>query len=257
MKFLIISSLLFGGALGFKSNHGSHKEEHSSGCVDISMYGPVGYNKNVSNLCNYKMTTNCKTSTQEVCEDIIITDCKIVGYTECHETETEDEVSNDIVHQNNYFEKICTVSPHKRWLTEIKQMPVCQNVTKKQCDSKWVINALGEKVFDDHVNCKDVTWENCKLVPTPIEEEVETYDCVDAEDPITYETVEKRQDWVSLKKKTCKAVGKPVCEVSTKTVCEDVEIHNCQDAILPNCFPVEFNVPYQEYNHLLRCPIKH
>ena len=93
-------------------------------------------------------------------------------------------------------------------------------------------------------------------MPVPMKEEVETYDCVEDKDPIPFETVEKRQEFINVKKRKCKAVGKPVCEVSTETVCEDVEVQNCQDSILPNCFPVEFNIPYQEYNHLLRCPIK-
>ena len=260
MKCLIISTLVLGGVLA--SHHGHHDSHHSShhkknsDCVDKSEYGPVQFNKTTSELCSYKMTSNCKTTTEKVCENVLKTNCKIVGYPECHEEETQKEVNNDLVRPGKFVEKICTVSPKKQYLTEIKQMPICRNVTKKQCDSKWVINAKGEKVFDENVNCKDVTREKCELVPVPRKEEVETYDCVDARVAIPYEAVEKKKDFVSLKKRTCKAVGKPVCEVSTETVCEDVEVQNCQDSILPNCFPVEFNIPYQEYNHLLRCPIK-
>ena len=67
--------------------------------VWISQYGPVGYNKSITELCNFKMTSNCKSTIEKVCKNVLITDCKIVGYTECHEDETEEKVSNDLVHQ--------------------------------------------------------------------------------------------------------------------------------------------------------------
>ena len=224
-------------------------------CVNVSTFLPLVWNQRSGEECRTELIQKCEERKENVCGDVTETICEIVPFTECKLTVTEQKIKESSLVPRTFIEKECVQS--KRNIPHRKLMPECTNVTKQQCDSKWVINAHGEKVFDDHVNCRDVTWENCKLVPTPIEEEVETYDCVDAQDPITYETVEKRQDWVSLKRTTCKAVAKPVCEVSTKTVCEDVEIHNCQDVIVPNCFPVEFRIPYQEYNHLLRCPIKH
>ena len=249
MKFFIISSFVLVAAVG--------QEDYyiDPSCVDISMHGDVEFNRTVHELCNFKMTTNCKTTTERVCEDIIVTDCKIVGYTECYESTEEEEVPNDIVNQHQFPYKTCT--PYKTYITEYKHLPQCTNVTKERCDSKWVINGYGKKVWDSKVNCRDVTWEECKLVSTPVKQEVEAYKCVDAKDPIYYETVTNKIDSVSLNKRTCRAVAKPVCEVSTKTVCEDVEIYNCEDVIEPNCFNVEFSVPYQEKEHLLRCPFNH
>ena len=61
----------------------------------------------------------------------------------------------------------------------------CETVTKEVCDSKWVINQAGEKVWGGNENCKEKTWDDCKLVDREMTEEVPTWICQD-DSPITY-----------------------------------------------------------------------
>ena len=78
----------------------------------------------------------------------------------------------------------CQKSAEPQQLTETKQMPVCVPVTKQQCDSKWEVRVNAEtgemeKVWAGNENCREVTWEDCKLVDTDMTEEVPVKTCVD------------------------------------------------------------------------------
>ena len=136
-------------------------------------------------------------------------------------------------------------------------MPVCVNVTKQQCDTKWVINEQGEKVWAGNENCHDVTWQDCTLQLREVEIEVPTYDCSPADNPILFQTVEHFHAEVTLLDRSCVPVAKPVCTVTTERKCGEVEWEDCEEIVMPDCQDVLFEVPYQEFNHLIRCPVSH
>ena len=182
---------------------------------------------------------------------------EVVAYTECEDQQTTVKARDDSLDISDFYPINCRPHPVPQTLTEVKMMPVCQNITKQHCDTKWVLNAAGEKVWAGNENCKDVTWEDCSLQPRNVDTEVETFDCTEAPDAIQYQTVAVNEVEVPLFSRTCKAVAKPVCTVTTARQCETVEWEDCEDNVLANCFDSLFRVPSQEYNHLLRCTLAH
>ena len=106
---------------------------------------------------------------------------------------------DDSLDINDFYPIQCRPHPVPQILTEVKMMPVCENVTKQHCDTKWVLNAAGEKVWAGNENCKEVTWEDCSLQPRNVTTEVETYDCTEATTAILYQTVAHNKVFYVLK----------------------------------------------------------
>merc|ERR1711979_74412 len=105
----------------------------------------------------------------------------------------------------------------------------CRNVTKQQCDTKWVVNEQGEEV-----------WE-----------------CNPSTEPTFYHTLEKSSVDLLTYDRVCQPRAHPVCTHSTEVQCKTVEWEDCTDVIIPSCFNTHFKVPYQEYDHRLRCSVGH
>ena len=135
-------------------------------------------------------------------------------------------------------------------------MPVCVNVTKQQCDSKWAINDLGEKVWVANENCRDVTWENCKLEDREIKTPVPKKDCYDLDAEYYLVPVVKEETLTSYKRE-CVARGGAVCRATETTDCTDISWIDCTEKVVTECNPVTIHTPWQEYEHLLRCNVKH
>merc|ERR1711990_257158 len=55
----------------------------------------------------------------------------------------------------------------------------------------------------------------------------------------------------------CQPRANPVCSHSAEVQCKTVELEDCTDIIIPSCFNADFKVPYQEYDHRLRCSVGH
>ena len=256
MKQLILVSVCLASALGFKDFNMDHqhdaREAHDhKNCVDISYYDNVEYNTTITKMCGYKKNTDCVPRKTQVCRDIPVTECRIVGFTECEETPYTQTVSDDALELETFVAKDCQPGPVKV-LNETKKMPECTTVTKQQCDSKWEINANGEKVWAGNENCKDVTWEDCKLVDKQVEEEVEVYSCDDDTTQTYLEPVVKEEE-VTARWEECHEKGGAVCSVTNSSECTTVEWTDCEEKVEEECHDVTMKVPSQEYDHLLRC----
>merc|ERR1712029_978067 len=86
MKQFIILSVCLASAMAFKSYNMAHKHdareaENHDNCVDISYYDDVEYNSTITKMCGYKKNTLCVPRQTQVCRDIPITECRIVGFT--------------------------------------------------------------------------------------------------------------------------------------------------------------------------------
>merc|ERR1712242_344083 len=149
MKQFIIVTFYLASVMGFKSYNMAHTKEaqeaqNHDNCVDISHYGEVEYNTTTTQMCGYKKNTYCQPR-------------------ECQETPSTQTVSDDSLELENFIPQECHPGAVKI-LSETKKLPECHNVTKQQCDSKWEVDATGQKVWAGNENCRDVTWEDCKLV---------------------------------------------------------------------------------------------
>ena len=135
-------------------------------------------------------------------------------------------------------------------------MPVCKNVTKMVCDSKWIVNEFGEKVWGGNENCREKTWEDCKLVDREVTEKVETFICQPGS-PISYLAPVVRDEEVTTKRTTCSAAGGMTCTVSQVQECTTVQWTECVERVNKNCDDITVRMPQQTRNHLLRCTVDH
>merc|ERR1712129_57815 len=103
LLFLTLLSLAAGGRVPRSADH--HGDGHDENCVDILKYGPVLYNES-------------------------ITECEVVGYTHCENIPTIKTVRDDNLDSEAFTQQNCVVSDVKQTITEMKKMPVCQNITK-------------------------------------------------------------------------------------------------------------------------------
>ena len=233
-------------------NPDHHGDGHEDNCVDISKYSDILYEENTHDLCTYVVTSVCSTAISTACVSIPTETCTVVGYPNC-KTETFTQVVHDDRGEPQQFgPKKCYQSGEEE-LIEIHKTPVCENVTKEQCDSIWEINELGEKVWAGNDNCQTVTWEDCKLVDVPNPILVPTYTC-DDDTPIPYEVPNIKKVEVTGHRTRCAPSAYKVCETTYENACTEAEVEQCSDVIEPSCFgQAFFKVPYQTYDHRLKC----
>lgn len=232
---------------------GDHQGDgHEDDCVDISKYSEVLYEENDYDICTYRTSRSCHTRQNTACVGIPETTCEAVAYADCTSVPFTGNYHDDRVLSKTFVGKECFQSGTQT-LTEYHKVPVCQNVTKEQCDSKWVINEAGEKVWDGNENCQEVTWEDCHLESHPTPLDVPTYTCID-KDAITYSVPEFQEVEVTGYKSSCRAAAYAKCSTTTVQKCKDLEYEECTDFIEPICFGhTFFRVPYQTYDHRLKC----
>jgi len=232
-----------------------HGDGHDDKCVDISRYGDLQYNVSTKNVCTYKIDRICSKKSNQVCVSVPKEDCTVVGFVDCNNRAEVSTQRCDMTGEEHFVAQDCK-QDGVEVLEEVKKMPVCTTVTKQQCDSKWVINNQGEKVWDGNENCKDVSWEDCTLEERVITEEVPTYTCNNGE-TLTYSSHIVKEEDVTSYRKTCQPRGNPVCTQSNEIECTTVEWDDCRDEIIETCKPFIVNVPYQTFHHTLRCSIEH
>ena len=223
--------------------------------MDVSKYSQVEYNTTTEKICSYRVERACQPKSQRVCVTLPSTECTLEAGYICDNKKWEETVRCDETQTNTFTPMKCAPNGFKT-LTEIKQVPECRNVTKQVCDSKWEINAEGQKVFASNENCRDKTWEQCELVDRVVEEQVPAISCVD-EAVETYLTPIVKEEQTTVISNTCAATGGAVCKVSISSDCTEVEWTECEEWVERDCEDVAIKVPYQEYEHLLRCKVQH
>merc|ERR1712176_1409544 len=158
---------------------GCHAALPGENCVDISRYQELEFNHSEADLCTFSVVKECQPKLEKVCTTVEETVCRVEAAVEETMVSTEHVVPNDSLADLEFVQKVCKPKPVE--LVEKKMMPQCETVTKEQCDSKWVINAEGEKVWAGNENCKNVTWQDCKLQEVEVSEEVISWECEDGE----------------------------------------------------------------------------
>jgi hypothetical protein len=239
-----------GGKGSGGGNH--HKDGHDDNCVDISRYSDILYNTSTVDICSYSVERRCNKVTKPACTPVPVTKCEVKAYPDCSHTPATKIYHNDRLEQRSYTSKHCVPNGVKV-LKETKQRPVCRNVTQQQCDSKWVINDLGEKVWDGNENCQDVTWEECSLEDYIFPIEVPVWKCED-DRVLSYPEPVFSTTEVTAYKTSCKVVANPVCTTTSSQECVSLEYEECYDLVEPRCQTgVAVQVPYQTFDHRLKC----
>ena len=190
-----------------------------------------------------------------MCVPVPKEDCKIVKFLECDKKPLLSNQRCDKTERDYFVTHDCK-QDGVEVLEEAKKMPVCTTVTKQQCDSKWVINNQGEKVWDGNENCKDVSSEDCTLEDRVITEEVPTYTCCTGE-TLPFSSNKIMEEEVTSYERTCQPKGIPVCTKKNERECITIEWEECKDEIVETCKTLTLNNPYQTFHHILRCSIEH
>ena len=216
-------------------------------------YGEVQFNTTTTQRCTYSLDRICYPRSKELCLEVPSTKCKLeAGYT-CKNHEEYNSLRCDTTITKKATVKDC-VQDRFESLKKMQKTVECKNVTKTNCDSKWIINEHGQKVFDKNENCRDYTWEECELVDKLVEEAmVPVYTCTDREE--TYLVPEVREEEVTSVHRECEATGGAVCEADTREECATVEWTDCEEVIRPHCETITLRIPFQEETKYHRCNV--
>lgn len=229
-----------------------HGDGHDDRCVDISRYSEIKYNISVTDLCTYRTARVCNKKVNTACVAIPEQKCKVVGYAKCASDPFTKTVHDDGVEKLPFHGKDCYQSGTKP-LNENHKKPECKNVTREQCDSKWVVNAAGERIWAGNENCVEKTWEECTLVDTFKSVEVPVWTCKDS-NAIFYNVPVLNEVSITGYNTGCRAAAYAECVTTSRQECAQVEYEECADIIEPFCYGgLEFRTPYQSYDHRLKC----
>ena len=252
-KIIFLTILSFAAGRVHRSGD-NHDDGHDDQCIDISRYLPVQYTVKTPELCSYKLDKACTRESKEICLDVDITECDIVAFPECEDKQSTQLVRDDTLQDEHFTQQVCNRG--KKFLTEVKKMPVCRTLTKQQCDSTWVVDEQGEKVWAGNENCQDVSWEDCTLEDQIVTQDVEVWECNPGR-PTVYQVPVVHNVEVTITESWCKSKAKPKCSTTKQRRCKTVEWQDCAEKVIPNCNRFTVKVPYQEFDHRLRCAVKH
>jgi len=230
----------------------SHTTNVETDCVDVSKWDVVDYNETSVKLCGYYLNRQCVDKEQDMCIKNPSTKCTVQGYVDCIEEEQIEVVSNDITTMQEFTPKDC-VDGEKKFLRQTKRRPVCVEMVKQVCESKWCEDEAGNTVWCGDGECEDVVTEDCTLEEYTVDEQIQTYVCKDG-DVFEYAEPVFQTTEVNLKQRRCAAKALPQCELLTdEPICVTVTWQDCTEELKPNCFWIQTKIPSQEYLHNLKC----
>jgi len=248
------------------SHHGSHSHSHSHSdsplgkdphgndfCVDVSRYGHVAVNATwleVEDTCNVEQI--CKWKNQTVCGDVTNMQCSIVAYTECKTTQVEEKCTKPVEEIKWADQWWCDERPNTT--THFKEMPVCKNVTKQNCVTKWEMDDQGNKYWAGNEDCEPVTWQECNITLVEKDFKIPKVDCHTENVPQIPYCDRKQVD--STRKRTtvkCEVQKTQSCKPTTVEKCVTIDVTDCRDEPVPGESHVAIWKPYQERLHLQKC----
>jgi len=253
-RALVFGLLTLANALHIDTERDGPEDGLSENCVDVSIYGPLEFEKESSEVCSFELRKTCTSKSEEVCVDVPATKCEVVTFTDCKTEEKTMQVRDDSVEMAEFLQQVCEVkSERKQMMSEVQKIPVCKNVTRQLCITKWVVNEDGEKIWNGNDECKDVAWEDCTLEEAVFTHEVEVWDCHSSTEPIMYENPTERISSASTKTRVCEPKAVPLCNQTIEQKCETIEWEDCRDEIVPICSTVTIRTPFQEFHHRQHC----
>jgi hypothetical protein len=267
LLFILTAGLGLTAGKPSRGGGGHHRgaDGHDQNCVDISRYSEVQYNASAVEYCTYNIKKQCTSRTEQVCAEVPVQTCSLAAAPDCTQTSLgQQKIRNDQIEQRQFVPKECKQTSTQT-INQQQQRPVCKQVTKPQhCESKWVINDQGEKVWDGNENCQLTTTEECTLETYNVPIQVPVYTCTDGA-ALTYNVPIQSTEQVTKYSTKCQEGTKTDCKtVSKKRECVQVELKDCVDQIVPQCqgggatgagqgVGQQFQVPYQTFDHRLKC----
>jgi len=245
-----VMQLLF--LLLFVFSRADHKDLNE-GCVEIHQWLQWDFIKFSEEACSYWCGKICETITEEVCIQVPITNCELVGYAKCTDQKEVLQMRNDTFVTEDFQVITCSPGPEVEF-TGIKQVVNCVDRIQENCDTKWETDPVTkEKVWVGNVNCREVTVPDCTLEDKEVVELVQTTDCK-VTNTIQYQDRAVVTVDVPIITSKCEPKISSVCFTTSENVCTTVTWDQCTDSIVPWCQTFDVFNPHQEEDHRLRCP---
>jgi len=235
-------------------SRGEHQDiDKNDDCVEIHQWLPWEWIKAPEEVCSYWCGKICETKTDEVCIQVPITKCELVGYAECTDHKEILQMRNDTFVTEDFQVTTCSPGPEVEF-TGTKQVVNCVDRIQENCDTKWETDPVTkDKVWVGNVNCREVSVPDCSLEDKEVVEVVQTNDCK-VTNTIQYKDRAVVTLNVSAITTTCEPKISSVCSTTSETVCTTVTWDQCTDSFVPWCHAFEVWNPHQEEDHRLRCP---
>jgi hypothetical protein len=232
-------------------------QDIDDGCVTTLTYSKLEMVTEAVDFCVYRCAKKCDKKSEEVCIQTPSTKCKAVGYADCTDTPTStSQVRDDKTEETQFNPKICKETDEPKILVEKKLMPICEDITKEICDTVWSVDQeTGEKIWAGEANCRNMTWNDCKLEEVEVKKEIPDFICEDGES-FTFDKFINKTTEVTMHSTTCVPKVNVLCEATTEEQCVTVEWEDCtEEPPTEDCMKdVPFTEPKQEESHTLHCP---
>ena len=101
-------------------------------------------------------------------------------------------------------------------------------------------------------NCEDVIKEVCELEDVFTEHEYPSITCTPGE-LLQYYQPHLVEEIVTLRQTKCTPAAGRVCRTTLTEECIDVPYEECTETLVPSCVGGQFDIPYQPYDHRLKC----
>jgi len=176
--------------------------------------------------------------------------CTFVGYSKCDMIPVKTKYNITMMIEKPFIEKICIDEEVTHW--HVKQIPHCEPVTKQQCITNWVKLANGSKIWTDNEQCKNVTWNECKLKPKHVQYNTTHSNCTGTRNTTYWDCVKMENETMTYNM-TCTPHAALKCEPVENTICDDVPYEESHYIAIETCIPKKVKVPMQMKKHRKQC----
>ena len=119
----------------------SQQIPHDSACVVVQKWTDLEWTVDTKEFCSFTCSRTCEQRKRKVCTNVPSKECELVPYTDCVTEKTNVDGRLDKVESIEFVPRSCEEDEIK-FITEIKMMPICENVTKESCDSTWEVDPI-------------------------------------------------------------------------------------------------------------------
>jgi len=219
-------------------------------CHSYFEYDDVTFEVEDSEMCWTEFEKVCEERSQYVCADVTDTTCKVAPYAACAMEMQQQPMIHTEMELKEFDEKCC--KSKTKVVQHLKDFPVCENVTKKNCVTLWNTDSAGRKVWAGEEDCEDVTWKECKLEKRKVDFEVPEIICTDCQKHY-YEVPKEVPSLRMTNSFGCQVKSSVDCVTTTRPDCETITWQECKEVPSKNCKDIQVKTPVQEKQHKKKC----
>jgi len=219
-------------------------------CVDISTFSPVEWREEEAESCTTEFVKKCEDKKENVCAEVVETECMVLPYTQCSLGMEEQAYSETKLMPRLFVEQNCV--QRSKAVPHVKQVPHCRNVTKQHCVTLWEKDATGQQVWAGKEDCEPVTWQECRLVDTKVKFLVPEVTCSPRQE-LWYHLPQLTNNTQMTTTLSCEIKKSSTCVNKPRSDCKYIEWKECREEPVTSCHKKMVHVPHQEKVHKKKC----